>query len=242
MRCAVISDIHGNVVALEAVLTDIARRGVDITINLGDCVTGPLWPKETIQLLQQLALPTVRGNHDRWLQELPPAERTESMNYCLETLSKSDVAMLHGLPSQREFDGTILAVHGTPHNDAQYLLEDREAGRLCLAPTRTVLGRLGGISHSLILCGHSHHQHCAIVGGAMIVNPGSVGCPRYCDSARIEESEASSPHARYAVATRAGRHWAVDLICLHYDWQHVVKRARTARREDWAGAFGRGVV
>ena len=242
VRCAIISDIHGNVAALEAVLKDIARRGVDITINLGDCVTGPLWPKETLELLLQLSLPTVRGNHDRWLQELPVAERTASMNYCLDTLSQSEVAMLHGLPSQVDFDGTILALHGTPQDDAQYLLEDREGGRLCLAPSRTVLGRLGEVSHSLILCGHSHHQHSALVGGAVIVNPGSVGCPRYCDSGLVDDAEASSPHARYAVATRAARRWTVDLISLDYDWQPVLTRARTVGREDWATAFVRGVA
>ena len=63
MRLAVISDVHGNLRALEAVLADIGTRGVDLTVNLGDCVTSPLWPKETFEALQVLALPTVRGNH-----------------------------------------------------------------------------------------------------------------------------------------------------------------------------------
>jgi len=71
MRLAVISDIHGNLAALEAVLADIKARGVDRTVNLGDCVTSPLWPKETFEALQSLSLPTVRGNHDRWIEEFP---------------------------------------------------------------------------------------------------------------------------------------------------------------------------
>jgi hypothetical protein len=49
---------------------DIKGRGVDLTVNPGDCVTSPLWPKETFEALQSLALPTVRGNHDRWIEEL----------------------------------------------------------------------------------------------------------------------------------------------------------------------------
>ena len=57
MRIAVISDIHGNLPALDAVLTDIKERGTDLTVNLGDCVTSPLWPKETFEVLQSLALP-----------------------------------------------------------------------------------------------------------------------------------------------------------------------------------------
>ncbi len=65
MRVAVISDIHGNLRALEAVLADIKTRSADATVNLGDCVAGPLWPQETFDLLASLAFPTVRGNHDR---------------------------------------------------------------------------------------------------------------------------------------------------------------------------------
>jgi predicted phosphodiesterase len=64
MRLAVISDVHGNLPALEAVVADIKKRQVDSTVNLGDCVTSPLWPKETFEALQSLGLPTVRGNHD----------------------------------------------------------------------------------------------------------------------------------------------------------------------------------
>jgi predicted phosphodiesterase len=71
MRLAVISDVHGNLPALEAVLADIKGRAVDFTVNLGDCVTSPLWPKETFEALRSLALPTVRGNHDRWIEEYP---------------------------------------------------------------------------------------------------------------------------------------------------------------------------
>ena len=50
MRLAVIADVHGNLIALETVLADIARRGSDLIVNLGDCVTSPLWPRETYEL------------------------------------------------------------------------------------------------------------------------------------------------------------------------------------------------
>jgi predicted phosphodiesterase len=61
MRIAVIADVHGNLLALEAVLADIARHGVDLTVNLGDAVSGPLQPAETAKLLMKNNLPTVRG-------------------------------------------------------------------------------------------------------------------------------------------------------------------------------------
>jgi predicted phosphodiesterase len=70
MRLAVISDIHGNVAALEAALDDIARRGITDIICLGDCASGMCWPGETTRLLMDRNIPTIRGNHDRWLTVL----------------------------------------------------------------------------------------------------------------------------------------------------------------------------
>jgi len=80
MLRAVISHIHGNLLALEAVIADIGTRGVDATVNLGDSVAGPLWPSETAECLVASAFPTVRGNHDRWMLDgetdsLPQADR-----------------------------------------------------------------------------------------------------------------------------------------------------------------------
>ena len=81
MRVAIISDVHGNLPALEAVIKDIRARGADLIVNLGDCVTSPLWPRETFEKLLSLALPTVRGNHDRLLNEAPEAELSQSERY-----------------------------------------------------------------------------------------------------------------------------------------------------------------
>ena len=67
MKIAVISDVHGNLLALQAVLADIARQGVDQTVNLGDLLSGPLQPFETAELLMAEALLTIRGNHERQL-------------------------------------------------------------------------------------------------------------------------------------------------------------------------------
>ena len=65
MKLAVISDIHGNLTALEAVLADIATQGVDQTVNLGDILSGPLQPAETADLLMARNFTTIRGNHER---------------------------------------------------------------------------------------------------------------------------------------------------------------------------------
>ncbi len=72
MRLAVIADIHGNDLALQAVLSDIARQGIDDIVNLGDCFSGPLEPGKVAARLTSLNIPTVRGNHDRYLIEQSP--------------------------------------------------------------------------------------------------------------------------------------------------------------------------
>lgn len=67
MKIAALSDIHGNLAALDAVLDDVRRRGADVIVNLGDIVSGALHPAETADRLIALDLPTVKGNHERQL-------------------------------------------------------------------------------------------------------------------------------------------------------------------------------
>jgi predicted phosphodiesterase len=95
MRVAIISDVHGNLPALEAVIKDIRARGADLIVNLGDCVTSPLWPRETFEKLLSLALPTVRGNHDRLLNEASEAQLSQSERYAHSELKPEQRALLH---------------------------------------------------------------------------------------------------------------------------------------------------
>ena len=238
MRLAIISDIHGNLVALEAVLADLQRLAPDVVVNLGDCVTSPLWPRETFELLETLRLPTVRGNHDRWLSEVPGEKMSSTVRYTHEALLPIQRAALHGLPPSLELERGILAVHGTPLSDVDYLLEEAIDGRLSLVTATTLARRLGNVQAGLVLCGHSHLQHAALApGNRLVVNPGSVGCPRYADNDEPFIAEAGSPHARYAVATRRAGRWSVEMVALDYDWSAVVERARRNERADWAAGF-----
>src|SRR4051794_21730907 len=133
MRLAILSDIHGNLLALETVLADLKTRSVDATINLGDCVTNPLWPRETLELLDTLGFPTVRGNHDRWIDERSRSDMTPSMVFTHDSLTSEQRARLGSLPSSLQVDTDVLAVHGTPDADTEYLLEEAVDGRLALA-------------------------------------------------------------------------------------------------------------
>jgi predicted phosphodiesterase len=238
VRLAVISDIHGNLVALEAVLDDIRRRTPDAVVNLGDCVTSPLWPRETFELLDTLRLPTVRGNHDRWIAAMPADETSRTILFTHDALTPRQRASLGALPLSLTIGDGILAVHGTPASDVDYLLEDKVDGRLSLATQATLSARLQAVSADLIICGHSHHQHAAWASrGRLVVNPGSVGHPRSVDQADRARVEAGSPHARYALATRRSGRWGVELIALAYDWTQAAARATSAGRSDWADAF-----
>src|SRR5262245_55125165 len=115
MRIAVISDIHGNLAALDEVLSDIARRGPDVTVNLGDICASPLWPRETFERLESLNLPTVRGNHDRFMAERTREKLGPTMGYEYDQLLPAQRVALGALPATVQLDGgDILAVHGTP--------------------------------------------------------------------------------------------------------------------------------
>jgi predicted phosphodiesterase len=184
MRLAVISDVHGNLAALEAVLADIKGRGTGYTINLGDCVTSPLWPTETFEALQSFALPTVRGNHDRWIEEYPDDRLSSAGRFARHALTAEQRLALHSLPPQLRLGDGILACHGTPDDVSTCLLEESlDDGRFVPARRDVLAKRLEGETTAHVVpCGHSHRQ--AVIHGpreCLILNPGSVGCPVFAD-------------------------------------------------------------
>ena len=243
MRLAVISDIHGNLVALEAVLADIAARGADTIINCGDLCTSPLWPRETYELLQTLKLPTVRGNHDRWMATLPIEKMSPALRYTHAALTPEQRLQLGALPATLRPAPDVLMCHGTPADDYTFLLEDRVEGRLALSRGRDIDARLGRDRAGLVLCGHSHHAHMIRTPmGSLVVNPGSVGCPIFADNPAAVDYDARAPHASYAILTRRGSHWSADIIHLAYDWDMAAARARANGAEAWARAYESGSV
>jgi predicted phosphodiesterase len=247
MRIAIIADIHGNLDALEAVLDDVRARGADCIVNLGDCVSGPLWPRETMDLLEAIALPTVRGNHDRWVALTPREEMAASDAFAHDRLTSAQRCALGNLPARLELAEGIAAVHGTAADDNQYLLEDVVAGRLALSRCQDVAARVGSPTVSVLACGHSHQPRLAQgPGGLLIVNPGSVGCPAYEDPTppTPHVSETGSPHARYALLTKGAgeRRWHVNLVAVDYDWDRASAQAASNGRPQWARALATGYV
>ena len=244
MKIAALSDIHGNLLALDAVLEDVRSRGVDITVNLGDILSGALLPAETAERLMALELPTIRGNHERQVLAGDPERMGPSDRHAFDTLDAAQRAWIAQLPAVlRPADGVFLC-HATPHNDFDCYLEDLVDGELRPAPVDRVEERSRGCDAALILCGHSHIPRVMrLRTGQLVVNPGSVGIQAYQGHDPAPHVvEVGSPHARYAILESTPRGWKADLVSVPYDWDEASKLAARNGREDWARALATGFV
>jgi len=244
MRIAAISDIHGNLGALDAVLADIERRGADLTVNLGDILSGPLLPRETADRLMALDLPTIAGNHERQL--LGPARDAmgSSDRHAADSITEPQRRWLAALPPFRWAAADVFLCHATPLSDVACFLEDIRGGELIPAPLAAIEERARPCGASLILCGHTHLPRVARLGsGQVIVNPGSVGIQAYDGHHPIPHRvEVGSPHARYAMIERTVNGWIADLIAVPYDWEAAAEVAARSGRSDWAGALRSGFL
>lgn len=251
MKFAAVSDIHGNLPALDAVLADIAREGVDAIVNLGDIVSGPLWPAETADFLMKLRWPTLAGNHERQVLTQPLSEMSATDRHTHAQLRPEHRAWLASLPGSLAWrDGTLLC-HGTPTSDLQYLLETVTPGfqrggvtGVRAATPGEVAERLGDVRQRLILCGHTHvpRRH-RLPDGRLVVNPGSVGLPAYDDThPHPHVIENGTPQARYAVLAHGRTGWQAELRCIDYDFESAAAQAERNQRTDWADALRTGRV
>jgi len=242
MRIAVMSDIHGNLWALDAVLADIARRDVEVTVNLGDILSGPLLPAETAERLMALDLPTIRGNHERQVLEHDPARMGASDRWAHEHIAPAHRKWIAALPATMRLHEDVLMVHGTPGSDQVYWMESVDQAGQRAATYAEVLERASDAQASLILCGHTHVPRSVLLDdGRLIVNPGSVGLQAYDDDLPYpHKAENGSPHARYAIVERTAGGWAVEQYAVAYDWNAAAEVAQRHGRPDWATALRTG--
>ena len=234
---AVLSDIHGNVRALDAVLADIAQRGIEQVLNLGDGLYGPFDPVPVADRLLEANWPTVSGNEDRILLAVERQQVSRTARFTRDRLNHEHLDWLAHLPKTVALDDRTLAFHAAPVDDAHYLLS-RPTGGGTMRPATDdeIAEKLGPVGARLILCGHDHLPRVVrLDDGRTIVNPGSVGCPAYTDDHPIPHRvENGSPHARYAVIEWVDESPQAELLAIPYDWTAATAEAAANGFPDWA--------
>jgi predicted phosphodiesterase len=177
MRVAVLADIHGNLPALEAVLSDVEDAGVDRLVLPGDIALGPL-PAETLDLLASLGDRAiwVHGNCEREVVSAydgagAPSPDGDGARDCAGLLQQRHRDLIDGLPMTVSLDidglGPTLFCHATPRRDDEFLLVD--------SPVASWNAALEGVHERSVVCGHTHMPFDRLVDGRRVVNPGSVG-------------------------------------------------------------------
>jgi predicted phosphodiesterase len=237
LRWAALSDIHGNRWALEEVLEDVRRRGIEDIVGLGDSLYGPLDPRGTAGILMEMNPPAVRGNEDRIITDPPRgAPESQTLDFVRRNLEPDHISWLAGLPPTRVVHDEIFLCHGTPKRDDEYLLHSVTESGAVPRTAGDLAGMLEGIGQRVVLCGHDHVPRVVrLPGGRMVVNPGSVGCPAFSDDRPFpHDMENGAPHARYAVVSKDTGGWRAEIITVPYDWEAAARTAESNGRPDWA--------
>jgi diadenosine tetraphosphatase ApaH/serine/threonine PP2A family protein phosphatase len=230
MRFAAIADIHGNYLALDAVLADIAAQGVTDIVDLGDMIGGPMESRKTLDRLMALDAVHILGNHDRYplersFEELGPWDRTAHGQ-----LSAHHFDWLRTLPATHVYRDKVFLCHAMPTTDEVYWLEQvAPDGAVTLASREAIARGAEGIEQRLMLCAHSHVPRAVrLADGRMIVNPGSVGIPGYRDVHPYPHvMQMGTPDACYAILDETARGWSVTFRQVPYD--HMAMAALAER-------------
>ena len=198
MRIAVLSDIHGNLPALEAVLAEVEA---DLIVVGGDVGPGPL-VSECLALLAPLEARYVMGNGDRELIEPDPGGNAPGafLEWCRERLTATDRERLAGFEPVVRADG-VLFCHGSPRSDTEIIT--------AVTPEERLAPMFEGVDEAVIVCGHTHHQFDRDVLGKRLLNSGSVGMPYEDEAAAywllLEDGEPELRRTDYDIAAATER-------------------------------------
>ena len=203
---AIVSDIHGNAVALDAVIDELNRDGIERVVCLGDALQGGPQPADVAERLNATGWPVVLGNADAFLvdehasSEVPTQSQLETREWSRSELGEVGLALIDTFRPTIEMDlgeSSVLAFHGSPASYDDILLptDDEAAYR----------ERLGPVTASIVCGGHVHLQYIRRIGETRFVNPGSVGLGY--DHEQDPDDFRFDAYASYAVvAYRDGRH------------------------------------
>jgi putative phosphoesterase len=223
MKLALLSDIHGNLPALEAVLDDISRQGITTIWFLGDWIGHGPFPNQVVEKLRAVKVRGICGNYDRKvlefdqnkrkLREKMEAGKYASLKWTAQELGHTARVYLTALPAEfrLEVEGVrFLLVHGSPVDDSEVLTAATPLTRL------QALARQAG-NPDVMLCGHSHQAFARRAGKVRFVNPGSAGRPFDGDN-----------RVSYAVLEVARSQVKVTFRRLAYDVKRVAKAMQAA--------------
>jgi diadenosine tetraphosphatase ApaH/serine/threonine PP2A family protein phosphatase len=245
MRFAAIADVHGNYLALGAVIADIRAQGIDEIVNLGDMASGPLDARRAMDALMALDAVHVLGNHDRYLIDRPPEKMGSWDRPAHAQLDIGHLDWLRTVPPSRVYREKVFLCHATPDSDEVYWLETvLPDGTVRLASLEAIDEAARGITQRLILCGHSHIARAVrLADGRLIVNPGSVGSPGYRDVHPFPHVvEAGTPDARYAILEFAAGNWHMTFRHVPYDHDAMAALARDNGQPELASALATGWI
>ena len=245
MRFAAIADVHGNHLALQAVLADIRAADITDIVNLGDMASGPLDAGRTMGMLMALDATHVRGNHDRWLIDRPVETMGAWDRPAYAQLEARHLDWLRAIPPTCVFRDQVFLCHATPADDNVYWLETVTSdGSVTISSLEVIEKEAEGISQSLILCGHTHIARAVRLGdGRLVVNPGSVGSPGFSYHVPFPHViEAGTPDARYAILELISGSWSVTFRHVPYDNAAMSALARQNGDLEFAAALATGRV
>ena len=221
MRVALISDIHGNATALQAVLADIRRHPVDLIVCLGDVATLGPQPAQVVELLAALRCPCILGNHEAALFQpdkaaeyrIPPV-LLPSLHWCIRQLTPDHLAVLSACQPTATFPlsptASLACFHGSPKSSI---------GQIVATTSPDELDRLlAGTAANIFAGGHSHFQLLRQHRGNLIVNPGSVGSA-FLTPPVGDVAPTLLPWAEYAVLDWTDNSASVDFRRVPFDIQ-----------------------
>jgi predicted phosphodiesterase len=241
-RIVLVSDIHGNLSALKAVLEDTRRRAVTRIVNLGDSLSGPLLPLETARFLMAQDWVQLAGNHERQLLEFAAKGGGESDAYAQALLTPDVFAWMRTLRHSQPLDAAVHLCHGTPRSDVEPFLDTVEGDHTRPANAAEIAERCTLTAPRVIACGHTHIARVSqSASGQLLVNPGSVGLQAYVDDHPhryyVENGDA---YARYATIEQRGGQWHAQIHPVPYDFEPMVALAAKNGRPEWASALATG--
>jgi putative phosphoesterase len=200
MKVAIISDMHGNCFALDAVLADLEQHPADTIVCLGDAVQGGAQPAETVARLRELGCPVVMGNADAWLltgeetgrEETATQKMLEIREWSLSQLSTEDRAFIGSFQPTVELplgEYKLLCFHGSPASFDDLIFPE--------TPEEEFQRYLGEHQPAIMTGGHTHLQFVRRLANTFFFNPGSVGLAY--NRHQSEEGFKADPWAEYAI-------------------------------------------